>query len=68
MLKRTTKIYAGDFDRTIEVTIKVKLRRFNTNDATREAGDVVKTLEDEVTAAVFTPRFYSRNIKFSQTD
>jgi hypothetical protein len=64
MLKRTSKIYASDFDRTIEVTVKVKIKRFNTNDATREASDVVRTIEDEITTAVFTPRFHSRNIQY----
>jgi hypothetical protein len=65
MLKRTSKIFASDSYQTVEVTVKVKIKRFNTSDATREASDTVKTIEDEITTAVFTPRFYSRNIQFS---
>lgn len=65
MLKRTSKIFSSDADRSIEVTIKVETKRFNTSDGTREASDNLRVIEDEITAAVFTPRFNSRFIQFS---
>jgi hypothetical protein len=65
MLKRTSKIFASDSDCTIEVTVKVKLKRYYTINISNEASSVQKAVEDEITAAVFAPRFYARDIKFS---
>lgn len=65
MLKRTSRIFAKDANVEITVNIEVRQREFGSSNATQEASTTLKTVEDEITAAVFTTRFFARNIRFS---
>jgi hypothetical protein len=65
MLKRTSSIKAKDDSQELEVFIFYKQKTYSSNNASSEASATLRKIEDEIAQAVFSHRFYLRNIQFS---